>query len=107
MKFIWKNLLLNLLDENVSAGYAVDIDADGKVTKSAGPDAAGIVKVTGTTGQTRDIYLQGSVVDGFTGKTPNDVAYVHTDGSLTTTPNSYPFGRFISATELLITKDVI
>jgi len=94
------------LDENISAEYVVDVDADGKITKSAGPgNAVGVLMKTGTIGQTKPVALLGSKISGFTGKTPGDEAYVDTDGSITTTANSYPIGCFISETELLITKD--
>jgi|DEB0MinimDraft_6_1074348.scaffolds.fasta_scaffold18239_1 hypothetical protein len=64
----------------------------------------GISNETQADGQTTEIAIIGSVVDGFTGLTIGSNYYVQEDGTITTSTGGQLIGKAISATQLLITQ---
>ena len=99
-----------LLGENISALYAVHVfnnvgTIEARKTASLYYRAVGVLSETGTTGQTKDVVLFGGTVTGFTGETPGEKAYIQTTGAIGSTVTDYPAGRFISSTELYLTKN--
>lgn len=67
-------------------------------------DVVGVVQVSGTVGQSREVVLTGKISTAHAEQTPGEVAYIQPDGSYSSTVTSYPIGRYLSDTELLVTK---
>lgn len=99
------------LNENISVNVAVKIINSGGVKieiadTGVEDDAIGVLAETGTTGETKKVVTEGKIINTFTGQTPGAIAYIQTDGSITESSTSYPIGKFISTTKLLVSKDV-
>lgn len=69
-------------------------------------NAVGVMQEAGSSGQIKTTSLLGGICAGFTGKTAGDRAYIQKDLTVGSTVTNYPIGRFISDTELLVSKNV-
>ena len=77
---------------------------EANATNLTSTNLLGISNETQADGQTTEIAIIGSVVDGFTGLTIGTNYYVQEDGTITTSTGGQLIGKAISATQLLITQ---
>ena len=53
----------------------------------------------------KKVAMIGDISTVHTGKTPGEIAYIQSDGTLGGTVTEYPAGRYISDTKLKLTKN--
>lgn len=92
---------------NISAGYAVSIGSGPSVSvvNSTATGFMGITQSTGTAGNSYNVATIGKISSAHSGGIPGNIAYIQTDGSISTSVTSYKAGRYISETEILVTPN--
>jgi hypothetical protein len=70
-------------------------------------DASKLIGISGSSGTTIDVTLDGGIHTGFSGLTSNSKYYVLADGSLSTTPDSYNAKVGLALTNSTISVDFI
>jgi len=105
MDDVFNNLVSFTASGGVSIGDAVKVDSAGNVETCSSDyaDFIGIAQSTVATTESVYVALIGRFSKIHSGQTPGDKSYVQTDGSIGATVTSYPAGRWISATTLLVT----
>ena len=96
-----KRMLVSWTDYDDYVAYSRTLTTGTAYQKN---EAIGIAQETVSAEDDTTAVLINGVSDGFTGRTPGNKAYIQTDGTLGDSATDYPFGRWISATELLITR---
>ena len=93
------------LSENLSQGDIVKVidDSGPKIAKILqASETFGILQETGVIGEIKDVAILGEVSAVHTGAISGSIAYVQTNLTLGTVVTSYPAGRFISPSELVL-----
>lgn len=98
--------MFTVTSEN-SAGTAKTIGTFSTIAGVQQEDkCAGILQEAGLTGETKNTKLIGQVSAVHSGLTPGAIQYLDNLGGITETPNAFPIGRAISATQMVISKSV-
>jgi len=87
---------------SVSDGFASTFAPSSAVANRS--EVFGVLQASGTIGQNREVVLACKTSTVHTGQTPGEIAYVQSDGSYSSTVTEFPIGRYLSTTELLVTK---
>jgi hypothetical protein len=82
---------------STSRGRAVLNDKEYKTA-----DYAGILVAGGNAGDTKEVAMEGAIIDSMTGLTPGATYYISSTGTLTTTKGPATAGKALSATEMLV-----